>query len=160
MICHLQNIQSMNTDDYNNEKYTIESNNRIYSRNANEELLCGEIRYAYLPELVGGSYHMQQGLRPVLIVSNNMNNRAIGGNVQIIPFTSKEKKWLPTHVTFKAGEYGLLKRSILLAECETQIPACYIYDKIGYIDDNETLVKIANAMIIQHGILSNVLQNN
>lgn len=139
--------------------YKINWKGKMYFRNENDMLKCGEIRYAYLPELVGGSFHMQQGLRPVLIVSNDMNNKATCGNVQVIPFTTKEKKPIPTHVRFSKDDFGLSRDSILLAECETQIPACYVYNKVGKINDDAILNKIANAIIIQHGLLFTVLQN-
>ena len=125
-------------------------------RDINESPRCGEIRYAFLPDLVGGNFHMQRGVRPVLIVSNDANNKANDGNVQVIPFTSKDKTALPTHVRFTAGQFGLQKSSILMAECETQIPARYIYEKIGYIDDVDTLKEVANAILIQHGIFAKI----
>ncbi|MEY8352532.1 type II toxin-antitoxin system PemK/MazF family toxin [Lachnospiraceae bacterium 54-53] len=125
-------------------------------RDINESPRCGEIRYAFLPDLVGGNFHMQRGVRPVLIVSNDANNRAKDGNVQVIPFTSKDKTVLPTHVKFTSGQFGLERDSTLMAECETQIPARYVYEKIGYIDDIDTLEGVANAILVQHGIFAKI----
>ncbi|WP_143322747.1 type II toxin-antitoxin system PemK/MazF family toxin [Clostridium sp. HBUAS56010] len=155
---------------YNTEK-------EVSFRYQNTKIRCGEIRMAYLPEVevpdcdelipLGqiGKYmsnpltrkkrsHKQQNIRPVLIVSNNANNNAPEGNIHIIPFTSKEKKYLPTHTYFKAGQFGLKEDSILLAECEDLIPSCYIYDKIGYIDDVDILDRIQYTMDVQNGIKS------
>lgn len=126
--------------------------NKTHARKKSEVAKCWEIRYAYLPELVGGSFHMQKGLRPVLIVSNNKNNK-FSTNVHVIPFTTKCKTKLPTHVTVDV-EFGLERKSTLLAECETQIPDCYVYEKIGEISDQKLQKEIQKAVIIQHGILS------
>lgn len=101
---------------------------------------------------------MQYGTRPVLIVSNDMNNKAVNGNVQVIPFTTREKKYLPTHSYFKAGQFGLQEDSILLAECETQIPSCYVYERIGCIDNLDVLERIVYTMEIQKGIYGKILR--
>ncbi|EXG87764.1 growth inhibitor [Clostridium sp. ASBs410] len=135
--------------------YNGKNDNKPAARNIKDVIKCCEIRWAYLPE-VGVDCHMQRGKRPVLIVSNNMNNKAVNGNVHVIPFTSKEKKYLPTHTYFQSGQFGLPYDSILLAECETQIPSCYVYDKIGYIDDLDVLERIAYTMDIQKGIYDKI----
>lgn len=125
--------------------------NGYHQRLESDIPLFGDIRWAYLPELEG-SEHIQQGLRPVLIVSNDANNKAVNGNVHVIPFTSKHKKYIPTHVYFPSGTGGLKVNSILLAECERQIPKCYIYEKTGSIrNNNEIMELVIQAIMIQHG---------
>lgn len=43
--------------------------------------------------------HIQKGIRPVLIISNNVGNK-FSETVQVIPCTSADKKTLPTHCSF------------------------------------------------------------
>lgn len=139
-----------------NEKEVV-----IHSRQLDESIYCGEIRYAYLPkmpEVEGHKFHIQEKARPVLIVSNNANNRAANGNVQVIPFTSKDKTSLPTHLSFKSGEYGLQEDSILMAECETQIPSMFVFEKIGQIDDKNVIEDIVRTIIIQHGLFAKLMK--
>jgi len=134
------------------DSFVYYTKNKTHARKKTEIIKCWEIRYAYLPELVGGSFHMQKGLRPVLIVSNDKNNK-FSTNVHVIPFTTKGKAKLPTHVDV---ESELERKSTLLAECETQIPDCYVYEKIGEITDKNLQKEIQKAVIIQHGILSTI----
>jgi mRNA-degrading endonuclease toxin of MazEF toxin-antitoxin module len=136
--------------------YNSKESEKTSVRSTQDTIKCCEIRWAYLPE-VGENSHMQHGTRPVLIVSNDMNNKAVNGNVHIIPFTTREKKYLPTHSYFKAGQFGLQEDSILLAECETQIPSCYIYERIGCIDNLDVLERIVYTMEIQKGIYGKIL---
>ncbi|WP_143322923.1 type II toxin-antitoxin system PemK/MazF family toxin [Clostridium sp. HBUAS56010] len=171
--------ESIVSENFKTKAYLIynSTNREVSFRNKNNEIKCGEIRMAYLPEVevpdcdelipLGqiGKYmsdpltrkkrsHKQQNIRPVLIVSNNANNKAPEGNIHVIPFTSREKKYLPTHTYFKAGQFGLKEDSILLAECEDSIPSCYIYDRIGFIDNVDVLERIQYTMDIQKGIYS------
>ncbi len=133
----------------------------VHGRSIAETIYCGEVRYAYLPKMPtvdGLKFHIQEKARPVLIVSNNANNRAANGNVQVIPFTSKDKTSLPTHLSFKAGEFGLAEDSILMAECETQIPAMFVFEKIGEVNDNKIIEDIVQTIIIQHGLFAKLMK--
>ena len=55
--------------------------------------------------------NVQSGNRPVIIISNDANNRH-SNNLTVVPCTSQDKKDLPTHFTFTINE-----ESIALAEC-------------------------------------------
>lgn len=99
----------------------------------------GDIHYA---KLIGvGS--MQQGVRPVYIVSNNKAN-TFAPTITVIPFTSKDKKYLPTHV--KMGDFGTA-----LCECVTTIDKSLLREKVGQATPKECL-KINIGVLIQLGI--------
>ncbi|MDF2950532.1 MAG: ndoA [Anaerocolumna sp.] len=90
--------------------------------------------------------HKQIGCRPCIIISNDMNNKH-NSRVQYIPLTSRDKKYIPTHVILKTTE-GLQKESIALCECIDGISKAYIKEKIGHVSE-EDMIKIENAMDIQ-----------
>lgn len=99
----------------------------------------GEIYYA---KLIGvGS--MQQGVRPVYIVSNNKAN-TYAPTVTIIPFTSRTKRNLPTHVNMD-------KFGTALCECVTTIDKSLLQEKVGEATSKESL-KINIGVLIQLGI--------
>lgn len=78
----------------------------------NTSVCYGDIFFACLPNIEHS--HVQQGTRPVLIISNETGNR-FSPTVTIVPLTSKmAKRPLPTHVCFEGC--GLTKQSVVLAE--------------------------------------------
>ena len=73
----------------------------------------GEIYYADLSPGVGSE---QKGLRPVLVVQNDVGNR-YSPTVIVTAITSRTgKSRLPTHIGLQACEYGLARDSVVLAE--------------------------------------------
>lgn len=77
------------------------------------EVHRGEVFYADLSPVVGSE---QGGIRPVLIVQNDIGNRH-SPTVIAAAITSKlDKTKLPTHINLRAGDCGLTKDSIVLLE--------------------------------------------
>jgi len=112
---------------------------------------CGEI---WLANLISKENSIQNGYRPVLIVSNNKNN-LYSSIVTVIPITSKRKKYLPVHIRLdNYAEYGLKAPSTLLAEQMTSISVADLDKRIGQITDKETLSKVSDAIAIQIPIIS------
>ena len=73
----------------------------------------GEIYYADLSPVVGSE---QGGVRPVLIVQNDIGNK-YSPTVIVAAITSQiNKAKLPTHIEISASEYGLPKDSVILLE--------------------------------------------
>lgn len=93
--------------------------------------------------------HKQIGERPCVIISNDKNNMHCS-RVQYIPLTSKDKKYIPTHVQLK-NTLCLEKESIALCECLDGIDKSFIKDKIGRISV-EDMINIENAIDIQFSI--------
>ena len=90
----------------------------------------GDIFYAILPYGIGSEQH---GIRPVLIVQNNIGNKYSPTTV-VIPITSSLiKKDIPTHVVLKNTK-GLKKMSVALVEQIRTIDKSRLLEKITTID--------------------------
>lgn len=106
----------------------------------------GDIFYADLP--VYGS--VQGGCRPVVIISNDMNNK-FSPTVQIIPLTSQQKKKnLPVHVCIDEIEGMLAKKSQALVEQLTTVDKCVLMSKKGSLS-TAIINQIESAIRIQFG---------
>lgn len=112
---------------------------------------CGEIWMCNL-NVKDGS--IQNGYRPVFILSNNKNN-TYSPTLNIIPITSKmNKRKLPVHVElWSYQEYGLKTPSTLLVEQIMTIPADYLDRCIGNISNEKVLGNICKAIEIQFPIM-------
>jgi mRNA interferase MazF len=86
----------------------------------------GDLYYADLSPAVGSE---QGGLRPVVIIQNNVGNRH-APTVIVAPITSQtHKKPLPTHITFCGC--GLAKDSVMLMEQIRTIDKSRLKSKMG-----------------------------
>lgn len=93
---------------------------------------------------------MQGGVRPVIIISNDMNNR-FSPTVQIIPLTSKGKKRnLPVHVSIGAIENVLERESQALIEQLTTVDKAVLGIKKGSLP-KDVISEIETAIRIQFG---------
>ncbi len=111
------------------------------------EVSRGDIYYADLSPVVGSE---QGGVRPVLIVQNDVGNR-YSPTVIIAAITSQlDKAKLPTHIEIKK-EYGLEKDSVILLEQIRTLDKRRLKEKVCTID-NETMKKVDIAIMISLGI--------
>lgn len=109
----------------------------------------GDIFYADLSPVVGSE---QGGVRPVLIVQNDIGNR-YSPTVIITAITSQiNKAKLPTHVEISASEYGLVKDSVILLEQIRTIDKRRLDEKIGHLDE-EMMKKVNEALLISFGLV-------
>ena len=91
----------------------------------------GDIYYADLSPVIGSE---MGGLRPVLIIQNDVSNR-YGPTVIVAAITSSLLKTrLPTHVDVDADRSGLAKDSIILLEQIRTIDKRRLKEKIGHLD--------------------------
>ena len=108
----------------------------------NIEIRRGDIFYAKL----NGIGSVQCNVRPVMILSNNLNNK-YAPTLQVCPLTSKNKNNLPIH--FDLEGFGLNKKSTFLAEQLTIIDKTQLVsNKIGSVDEF-TLRRAEKAISIQ-----------
>ena len=108
----------------------------------------GDIFYADLSPVVGSE---QGGVRPVLIIQNDVGNK-YSPTVIVAAITYQiNKAKLPTHIELNANEYGLIKDSVVLMEQVRTIDKKRLKEKIGHIND-ELLFKIDEALTISFGI--------
>ena len=116
-------------------------------------ILSGDIWMANLSTLDADD-NRQQGTRPVLVISNDINNK-YSPLVNIYCFTTKiDKRHLPIHVNFAKGECGLANDSTLIVEQPITIDKKHLYKKIGAVRDENKLREVANAMAIQNPIIN------
>ena len=102
----------------------------------------GDIYYADLRPVVGSE---QGGIRPVLIIQNDVGNKH-SPTVICAAITSQiHKAKLPTHVELNCSEYDLAKDSVVLLEQLRTIDKKRLKDKVCHLD-NQILDKIDKAL--------------
>ena len=108
----------------------------------------GDIFYADLSPVIGSE---QGGLRPVLIVQNDVGNR-YSPTVIAAAITSKmSKNKLPTHIDVSAPEVGLAKDSVILLEQIRTLDKQRLKEKMGHLDD-ATMRVVNNAIQVSFGL--------
>lgn len=115
----------------------------------------GDIYYADLSPVVGSE---QSGIRPVLIIQNDIGNKH-SPTIIAIAITSKQKSNLPTHISVEGTKYGLDKDSVILTEQIRTLDKSRLKNKIGSIDNN-TLEKVKKALEISFGMRGNIDWNS
>ena len=112
--------------------------------NTNLEIKRGYLYYADLSPVVGSE---QGGIRPVLIIQNDIGNK-YSPTVIVAAITSQiNKAKLPTHIEISANEYGLNKDSVILLEQIRTIDKKRLREKIGCLDKN-MMLKVNNSLQI------------
>ena len=106
----------------------------------------GEI---YLVDLGAQKGSIQSGKRPVIVVSNNMNNK-YSPTVNVLPITSQNKNNIPVHVSIGI-ESGLTKESTVLVEQNIPINKTQIIKYMGKCNKYK-MYEIEKALLIQNGI--------
>lgn len=111
----------------------------------------GDIYYADLSPVVGSE---QGGLRPVLIVQNDIGNR-YSPTVIAAAITSKmSKARLPTHIDIYAKEVGLAKDSVILLEQVRTLDKRRLREKMGHLEDG-TMKRVNEAISVSFGLVDN-----
>ena len=104
----------------------------------------GDIFYADLSPVVGSE---QGGIRPVMIIQNDVGNRH-SPTVICAAITSKmNKAKLPTHVEIDASKYHLVKNSVVLLEQVRTIDKQRLKDFICHVD-NKLMCQVENALTV------------
>ena len=108
----------------------------------------GDIYYADLSPVIGSE---QGGIRPVVVVQNDVGNK-YSPTVIAAAITSKiNKAKLPTHIEINAEHFGLPKDSVVLTEQIRTIDKKRLKERIGRLDDIY-MNKVNDALIISFGI--------
>lgn len=104
----------------------------------------GDIFYADLRPVVGSE---QGGVRPVLIIQNNVGNRHSPTVICAAITSQMNKAKLPTHVELHSDQYDLAKDSVVLLEQLRTIDKKRLKDKVCHLDQ-KILLKIDKALEI------------
>ena len=104
----------------------------------------GDVYYADLRPVVGSE---QGGVRPVLIIQNNIGNRHSPTVICAAITSQMHKAKLPTHVELNCDKYDLAKDSVVLLEQLRTIDKKRLKDKVCHLD-HQILLKIDKALEI------------
>ena len=108
----------------------------------------GDIYYADLSPVVGSE---QGGLRPVLIIQNDIGNK-YSPTVIAAAITSRlSKTRLPTHIDIYAERVGLAKNSVILLEQIRTIDKKRLKEKMGHLDD-DIMNEVNDAITVSFGL--------
>lgn len=109
----------------------------------------GDIYYADLSPVIGSE---QGGLRPVLIIQNDVGNK-YSPTVIAAAITSRlGKSKMPTHIDVYADKFGLAKDSVILLEQIRTIDKKRLKEKMGHLED-ATMEKVNEAINISFGLM-------
>ena len=108
----------------------------------------GDIYYADLSPVVGSE---QGGVRPVLIVQNDVGNKHSPTVIAAAITSQKYKTRLPTHISVTADGCGLAKDSIVLLEQVRTIDKTRLKEHMGTLDNNE-MNRIDKALSVSFGL--------
>ena len=112
-----------------------------------ENIKRGDIYYADLSPVVGSE---QVGIRPVLVIQNDIGNK-YSPTVIVCAITSQlTKAKLPTHIELAGDKYNLPKDSVCLLEQIRTLDKRRLQEKISYIDEQKQK-EINRAILISLG---------
>ena len=114
------------------------------------EVTRGDIYYADLSPVVGSE---QGGVRPVLVVQNDVGNK-FSPTVIIAAITSRlSKAKLPTHIELNKDKFNLPKDSVVLLEQIRTLDKLRLKEKVCTLDP-KTMQSVDIALLISFGIVS------
>ena len=108
----------------------------------------GEIYYADLSPVIGSE---QGGVRPVLIIQNDVGNKYSPTVIAAAITSQRYKTNLPTHIKVDADGCGLSKDSIVLLEQVRTLDKKRLREKMGILNKNE-MYKIDKALSVSFGL--------
>jgi mRNA interferase MazF len=117
----------------------------------NNSVKRGDIYYADLSPVVGSE---QGGMRPVLIVQNDVGNRHSPTVIAAAITSQINKAKLPTHIELGAKTYGLSRDSVVLLEQIRTIDKKRLRERMGKLDEN-LMGRVDNAIAVSFGLNGN-----
>ena len=104
----------------------------------------GDIFYADLRPVIGSE---QGGIRPVLIIQNDIGNKHSPTVICAAITSQMHKAKLPTHIELNAREYDLVKDSVILLEQLRTIDKKRLKDKVCHLE-NDVMQKVEQGLCI------------
>ena len=108
----------------------------------------GDIYYADLSPVIGSE---QGGIRPVLIVQNDVGNKYSPTVIAAAITSQINKAKMPTHIELPASEYGLYKDSVVLLEQIRTIDKKRLREKVAHLDKG-LMEDVNSALAVSFGI--------
>ncbi len=116
----------------------------------------GDIYYADLSPVIGSE---QGGIRPVLIIQNDIGNKYSPTVIAAAITSQQDKTNLPTHIKVEAANCGLSKDSIVLLEQVRTIDKKRLREKMGTLDI-KAMGQIDKALSVSFGLGNNSVTFN
>lgn len=110
----------------------------------------GEIYYADLSPVVGSE---QGGIRPVLIVQNDVGNKHSPTVIAAAITSKQEKNKLPTHISVQASTCGLAKDSVVLLEQVRTLDKRRLKERMGELDSG-SMQQVNDALQVSLGLFN------
>ena len=108
----------------------------------------GEINYADLSPVIGSE---QGGIRPVLIVQNDVGNKYSPTVIAAAITSQRFKTNLPTHISVNADNCGLSKNSIVLLEQVRTLDKQRLKERTGTLGNGD-MSRIDRALSVSFGL--------
>ena len=108
----------------------------------------GDIYYADLSPVIGSE---QGGIRPVLIIQNDVGNKYSPTVIAAAITSQINKAKMPTHIELSASDYGLYKDSVILLEQIRTIDKKRLKDKVAHLD-KKLMKMVDEALSVSFGI--------
>ena len=108
----------------------------------------GEI---YLIDLSGSMGSEQNGVRPAVVVQNEVGNQFSPTTI-VVPLTSRSKQATPTHISLTPEDCGIVKESIVLCEQVRTVDKARLKRKLGEVKNKQKLADINNRIAISLGL--------
>lgn len=109
----------------------------------------GDMYYADLSPVVGSE---QGGIRPVLIIQNDIGNKYSPTVIAAAITSQTNKNRLPTHIKLNSQTFGLMKNSVVLTEQIRTIDKSRLMEKIGQVDET-VMSQVNSALGISFGLV-------
>lgn len=109
----------------------------------------GDMYYADLSPVVGSE---QGGVRPVLIIQNDVGNKYSPTVIAAAITSQTGKSRLPTHINIDSNAFGLMKNSVILTEQIRTIDKSRLMEKIGQVDES-VMGQVNSALGISFGLV-------
>jgi len=108
----------------------------------------GDVYYAELDPVIGSE---QGGVRPVLIVQNDIGNKYSPTIICAAITSQMNKAKLPTHIEIDCTKYTLVKDSVVLLEQVRTVDKQRLREKIGHLDEN-FMARVDRALRVSFGL--------
>jgi len=128
--------------------YSNKTNLAIFGEQNLMNVKRGDIYYADLSPVVGSE---QGGLRPVLIIQNDVGNRYSPTVIAAAITSRMGKNRLPTHIDIYADESGISKDSVVLLEQIRTLDKRRLKEKMGHLDEG-MMRRVNSAIAVSFGL--------
>lgn len=119
-----------------------------------KEIKRGDIYWTELSPVAGSE---QSGLRPTLVIQNDIGNENSTTVIVAVLTKKMKRKEFPTHMYFDKNKYNLEENSILMLEQIRTVDKMRIFDKISSVDI-ETMFEVEQKLLISLGINATLLR--